>query len=134
VSRWPLGGGWSLNTGVYAGWIMLGGSNNEYFTNTQERNYNYTTGIKSKASVTLFADKYGELLSEFMYYWMTSIEGIEGNDYIGQLNVVYNKQVYQGLGLGLEGFLYDRVGRYPAYPESHVTIKGLRLLLTYGFY
>jgi len=134
VSRWPLGKSWTLGTGVHAGWLMLGGSNNEYFTNTQGRNYNYTMGAKAKATITLSHDKLGDLLLDSWYFWMTGIEGIPGDDYIGQLNVVYNHKIYKGLGLGLEGYLYDRRGQYVGYPESHVTVKGVRLLLTYGFY
>jgi hypothetical protein len=134
VSRWPLGGTWTLATGAYAGWLMLGGSNNEYFTNTQGRNYNYTTGVKAQANITLLHDKFGDLLTDVSYFWMTGIEGIDGNDYIGQLNVVYNHKLHRNLGLGVEGFLYDRKGRYPGFPDSNVTVKGLRLLLTYAFY
>jgi hypothetical protein len=45
ISAWPLGKGWSLGTQAHAGWLMLGGANNEYFTNSQGRNYNvYTNG------------------------------------------------------------------------------------------
>lgn len=134
ISMWPMGGGWSLTTGVHAGWLVLGGSNNEYFTNTQGRNYNYTTGAKVKATVGLSNNKLGDLLVDAWYFWMTGIEGIPGNDNISTLNAVYNKKIYRDLGLGLEGFLYNRVGNYEGYPESDVTVKGYRLLLTYGFY
>jgi hypothetical protein len=134
VSYWPLGKSWHLTTGVHAGWLMLGGSNNEYFTNSQGRNYNYTTGAKAKLTFTLSSDKLGQLLTDAWYFWMTGIEGIPGNDYIAQVNAVYNHKIYRNLGLGLEGFLYDRKGRYTGYPDSNVTVKGLRLLLTYGFY
>ena len=134
VSMWPIGQSWSLATGAHAGWLMLGGANNEYFTNTQGRNYNYTTGAKVKGTVGLSQNKLGDLLFEAWYFWMTSIEGISGTDNIVQLTAVYNHKIYKNLGLGLEGYLYDRVGNYEGFAESHVTVKGLRLLVTYGFY
>jgi hypothetical protein len=134
ISYWPLGQSWRLSTGVHAGWLMLGGSNNEYFTNSQGRNYNYTTGAKAKVTISLSQDKLGDLLLDSWYFWMTGIEGIPGHDYIAQLNATYNHKIYKGLGLGLEGYLYDRKGRYEGYADTNVTVKGLRLLLTYGFY
>jgi len=134
VSRWPLARGWNLITQAHAGWLMLGGSNNEYFTNTQGRNYNYTWGFKGKAVLGLASPLFGEVLADYMYFWMESIEGIEGTDRIHQLVVNYNKKIFSGLGVGLEYFLYGRTGDYPGFPQSEVTVDGLRLLIDYAFY
>lgn len=133
-SLWPLGKGWNLESQLHAGWLMLGGSNNEYFTNTQGRNYNYTSGFKGKGVLTVTSPRYGELLADYMYFWMESVEGIDGTDRIHQLVVDYNKKIYGGLGLGLEYFLYARTGEYPGFPQSKVTVDGVRLLISYGFY
>ena len=53
---------------------------------------------------------------------------------IDQLVVDYNKKLYRDLGLGLEYFLYHRIGDYTGYPKSTVTIDGVRLLISYAFY
>jgi len=134
VSSWPLGKGWALRTQVHPGLLVLGGSNNEYFTNTQGRNYNYTTGFKGKASLVVLSPRYGELLGEYMYFWMDSVEGIEGTDSIHQLVVDYNKRLYRDLGLGLEYYLYARSGDYAEFPQATVTLDGVRLLISYAFY
>jgi len=134
ISLWPLGKNWRLGTQVHAGWLMLGGSNNEYFTNTQGRNYNYTWGFKGKVAATLASPKYGELLADYMYFWMTNVEGIEGTDNIHQLVVDYNKKIYRNFGLGLEYFLYHRTGDYVGFPTSTVTVDGARILISYAFY
>ena len=134
ISLWPLGKGWNLGTQAHAGWLMLGGSNNEYFTNTQGRNYNYTTGFKGKAAAVLASPRYGELLADYMVFWMTSLEGIEGTDTIQQLIVDYNTRIYGNLGLGLEYFRYTRTGDYTGFPKSEVTVDGARILISYAFY
>jgi hypothetical protein len=134
MSKWSLGGPWGLRTGAHFGWLILGGSNNEYFTNAQGRNYNYTQGVKGRAHGTLSHQKFGDLLADFHYFWMTSLEGIEGTDNIAFLNAVYNKKIIKNWGLGLEYFLYDRIGNYDGFPRSHVTISAGRILVTFGFY
>ena len=134
ISAWPLGKGWTMGTQAHAGWLMLGGSNNEYFTNTQGRNYNYTTGFKGKAVAVLTSPEYGELMANYMYFWMDSLEGIEGTDSIHQLVVDYNKRIFNDFGLGLEYFRYSRTGDYTGFPQSNVTVDGARVLISYAFY
>jgi hypothetical protein len=53
-----LGDRWTLGTGVHAGWLMPGGSNNS----TSPRAAITTTMAKAKATITLSHDKLGELL------------------------------------------------------------------------
>jgi len=133
-SKWIDNGTWRLRTNAQLGWLILGASNNEFFTNSQGRNYNYTTGVKAQLGLGLRHKNFGTLLGEYRYYWMTSVSELEGQDFIGQLLVTYNKKIYKDLGLGLEYFLYHRTGDYPGFTDPDVQLDGGRLLITYGFY
>jgi hypothetical protein len=134
LSRFQLGESMELRAGAHFGWLALGGSNNEYFTNKQGRNYNYTTGLKGRAHAFLSHRNLGDLLADFHYFWMSALEGVDGTDNIAFLNAVYNKKLIKRWGLGLEYFLYDRIGNYSGFDRSHVTISAGRILVTYGFY
>jgi hypothetical protein len=133
MSRFPLGDQWTFQGGLYLGWLMFGGANNEYFTNTQGRNYNYTWGFKGKLRLLLEHRKFGSLLADWQNFYMDCLQGIEGTDKINWLNVVYDVRLYKHFGLGLEWTMYDRDSKYLNYPDRKDTIYGSRLLLTYGF-
>jgi len=134
VSQWINNDTWRFRTGAHLGWLILGGSNNEYFTNSQGRNYNYTTGFKSRLNLGVRHRALGDLLVDYMYFWMTSLSELEGRDFIHQLIATYNKQLYKGLGLGLEYYWYNRTGDYPDFPAPNQSVNGPRILITYGFY
>jgi hypothetical protein len=133
LGLYPLGNGFSLVTGVYAGGIIMGAGSNEYVESYQGRNYNFGWGFKGKADFQIRHPRFGFLYFDYNYFYIDSREGAPGHDRLHLTSVTYNIPVWHNLAVGAEYFNYYRNAHYDEYPDVKQTINGFRGLFTVMF-
>jgi hypothetical protein len=132
MSRIRLGKDFTLVANPYAGYIFIGGSNNEYVDSYQGRDYNFGWGVKGMFNVLLSHPSYGSIYLDYSYFSIWAREGASGRDRLHVLDAIYMLRVWRGLGAGLEYTYYNRKAHYKEHPDVQMTIKGPRALVSYS--
>ncbi|RQW03464.1 DUF3943 domain-containing protein, partial [candidate division KSB1 bacterium] len=131
LSRFELGKGYRLAAAPHVGFILMGGSNNEYATSSHGLNYNYSTGLKARIDLLLTHPTYGALYADYNAFHFNSVQGIAGTDRVDVASVVYNIPIWKNVGLGAEYIHYFRRARYETFAGTEKNYNGLRMLLSY---
>jgi len=120
-----------LITSLHLAGIILGVSNNEY-VEQGKRNFNYSTGISSKFDGLLSFGR-ARLYLGYLFYWLHSIDGIEGDDYLGIFKPRFLFGILDNWNIGLEYLLYHRIGKYRDFPHVNIQNNEQRLFISYDF-
>lgn len=110
--------------------IILGAINSIY--REGDRTYNFGYGLKGLLEATVNWNDIIVLYIEGRYYGIKTLSGAKGKEMAGFLNPRLSVNIYKGFGLGIEYYLYGRVGKYP---NGTVTRKSneQRVFLSYLF-
>jgi hypothetical protein len=123
---------WKFNfhTTLHINPIILGAINSIY--REGDRTYNFGYGIKGLFEAVVNWNDIIVLYIEGRYYGIKTLSGAKGKEMAGFLNPRLSVIIYKGLGLGIEYYLYGRIGKYP---DKTITRKSneQRVFLSYLF-
>ncbi|MBN1300648.1 MAG: DUF3943 domain-containing protein [Melioribacteraceae bacterium] len=111
--------------------IIMGGTNSKY-SNYEGKDYNFGPGASAKIGIRIIAANSLEIYSNYKRYWLHTVSGAKGEEFVGLLITGISKSVYDKASLGLEFLLYERYGEYEKYPDYISSNTALRLYVKYS--
>lgn len=114
VNIHPVSNSISIESNLSAAFILMGGTNSKYAAD-EGKDYNLGPGASGNIGVKFIFNEFGEVYSNFKRYWIHTLAGADGNEFIGLLNSGINYNIFQNSILGLEFLLYERYGDYKKY-------------------
>lgn len=94
--------------------ILMGGTNSKYAVE-EGKDYNLGPGASGSIGAKFIFSEFGEVYTNFKRYWIHTLAGAEGNEFIGLLNSGINYNILNNLIIGIEFLLYERYGDYKNY-------------------
>ena len=124
----------NFNVGV----MPMGAANSDYAPNYEvealdsARTYNMGWGATARLSADwLFP--IGSLRIEYSFWWVHTLQGAPGDEYVGMLEPRLSFRITRHLGIGLQYLLYHRKGIYADYDNINLRNNEQRLFLSYRF-
>ncbi|MCZ6671764.1 MAG: DUF3943 domain-containing protein [Verrucomicrobia bacterium] len=120
----------------HLGPILMGGANSEFakeFTfDDRVIQYNMGIGAQSKFEAILAGD-WGNFYLAHFFWWIHTLNGAPGDEFIGILKPRITVRVYNAWALGLEYLLYHRTGLYEDFPDVDLRNNEQRLFIALYF-
>nr|HMN26471.1 hypothetical protein [Ignavibacteriaceae bacterium] len=91
------------------------------------KEYNLGPGGSGSVGIKFLFENFGEVFSNYKRYWIHTLSGAEGEEFVGLLNIGINYQLLENSYLGLEYLLYERYGDYKYYPDTQDSNSALRI-------
>ncbi|MBI5403989.1 MAG: DUF3943 domain-containing protein [Ignavibacteriae bacterium] len=113
---------------VHANLIILSALNSIY--RGENRDYDFLMGSKILTEGILDVGPFS-LQIEYKFYWMKSINGIEGKHTMGILNPKLFLNIYKGLGAGAEYLFYHRHSVYKNIETTNLNLTEHRFYVSY---
>jgi hypothetical protein len=111
--------------------ILMGGTNSQYAAE-EGKDYNLGPGASGSIGIKFFFDDYAEIYTSYKRYWIHTLAGADGEEFVGLLNIGVNYNVFTKTGVGLEFLLYERYGEYEKYPDYSSSNAVLRFYVKYS--
>jgi hypothetical protein len=109
----------------------MGGTNSQYAAE-EGKDYNLGPGASGSIGIKFFFDDYAEIYTSYKRYWIHTLAGADGEEFVGLLNIGVNYNVFTKTGVGLEFLLYERYGEYEKYPDYSSSNAVLRFYVKYS--
>ena len=126
--------GWFIGYNIQLNGIVMGGASTEYYFE-YERDYNMGPGAGAKAIFAIEKLEFGRFRIKIDRYWIHTISGAKGDEFIGLATGELDKKLWNNFGLSIAYNIYDRVGSYqkndPLKEDIDVYSHELKLFLTY---
>jgi hypothetical protein len=122
----------NLYTNFNIGLVPLAGNSTEFGpdTTTQKRDYNFGSGAEAKLDVTLNFKGIASITVLGYYYWIHTLVGRLGDNFIGILKPRIELHLFKEFGIGFEHLIYLE-DRYPkSTPFIHTARTEQKLFLT----
>lgn len=111
--------------------ILMGGTNSQYAAE-EGKDYNLGPGASGSIGVKFLFDDYAEVYSNYKRYWIHTLAGADGEEFVGLLMTGINYHIFEKTTLGLEFLLYERYGEYEKYPDYSSSNAALRFYVKYS--
>lgn len=111
--------------------ILMGGTNSQYSIE-YDKDYNIGPGASVKIGAKIKFKNFGELYSNYKRYWIHTLSGADGEEFVGLLNIGVNYNLYDNTSLGIDYLLYERYGEYKYFPNTQDANSALRIYLKYN--
>ena len=98
----------------------------------RDQDYNLGPGASGSIGIKFLFDDVAEVYSNYKRYWIHTLAGADGEEFIGLLNLGVNYDVFTKTGVGLEFLLYERYGEYEKYPDYSSSNSALRFYVKYS--
>ncbi len=136
-AKYPLGqSGWGFLYNVELNAIAMGGASTEYYFH-EDRDYNLGPGAGFKTILIVGKRDFAIFGFKIDGYWIHTISGAEGDEFIGVGIAEVEKTIWKGLGVAVAYEFYNRTGIYQKYDRSldDVSINSheFKGFLTYKF-
>jgi hypothetical protein len=119
-------------------YMPMGAANSDYAPGFEAgeldsaRTYNMGTGMQAKLDLN-FKFPYGQLSVVQTFWWVHTLDGAPGDEYIGMLWPMLTIHIYRRLHIGFEYIIYHRAGRYKDFPDIDLRNNEKRLFISYRF-
>jgi len=120
---------WQNNLGLSV--ILLGATNSEY-SDIAGVNYNQGPGVSIKMSSQISLADIGNLYFTYRKYWIHTLNGVDGNEFIGLLNIGSNINLFSNTKLGIEYLTYSRFGNYDNYLNTFTSNSAVRVFVKFN--
>jgi hypothetical protein len=127
----PINKHMNFSANIHNNIIILSALNSIY-RGGENRDYDFLAGNKIFAEGILDIGPFS-IQVEYKFYWMTSINGIEGKHTMGFLNPKLFVKVYKGIGAGTEYIFYHRHSIYKKIESNNLSLTEHRFYLSYWF-
>lgn len=111
--------------------ILMGGTNSEYAAE-EGKDYNLGPGASGSIGLKFLFDDFAEVYSNYKRYWIHTLAGADGEEFVGLLMTGINYHIFEKTALGLEFLLYERYGEYEKYPDYSSSNSALRFYVKYS--
>lgn len=122
----PLSESVSLQNNFGLSAILMGATNSQYASESG-KDYNIGPGASAKIGAKVIFNKFGEIYSNYKRFWIHTLSGAEGEEFVGLLNIGINYQLLEKSYLGLDFLLYERYGDYKYFPNTQDVNSALRI-------
>ncbi|MCF8242089.1 MAG: DUF3943 domain-containing protein [Melioribacteraceae bacterium] len=116
INQNPFSSSLMLETSLSISSILIGATNSRY-ASAEGKDYNLGPGLSGKLGAALFIANFGEIYGNYKRYWIHTLSGAEGEEFVGLLMTGINYHLFEKTALGLEFLLYERYGEYNYYPD-----------------
>ncbi|PKL85298.1 MAG: hypothetical protein CVV22_08510 [Ignavibacteriae bacterium HGW-Ignavibacteriae-1] len=128
INRVLLSNSLTMENNISISAILMGGTNSQYAVE-EEKDYNLGPGASGSIGVKFLFNDLGEVYSNYKRYWIHTLAGAEGNEFVGLLNTGINLHLSRKTALGLEFLLYERYGDYKYYENYSSSNTALRFFI-----
>ena len=118
-ARWGLGAGFSVHSELDVLAVPSGAVTSPYAKYEANRVYNYGLGGALKLEVSLRQERLGRLYARANSHLYSVVNGAQGTDYVGNVELGVYANLLHGHGLGFNAIHYDRRSLYDNYPSVH---------------
>ncbi|MBL1213311.1 MAG: DUF3943 domain-containing protein [Ignavibacteriae bacterium] len=126
INRVKLSNSIKMENNLSISVILMGGKNSQYAAE-EGKEYNLGPGASGSIGMKFLFKNFGEVFSNYKRYWIHTLSGAEGEEFVGLLNIGINYQLLENSKLGLEFLLYERYGDYKYYPDTKDANSALRV-------
>ncbi|WKZ70049.1 MAG: DUF3943 domain-containing protein [Melioribacteraceae bacterium] len=120
-----------MENNITASGILMGGTNSEYAAE-EGKDYNLGPGASGSIGIKFLFDDFAEVYSNYKRYWIHTLAGADGEEFVGLLMTGINYHIFEKTTLGLEFLLYERYGEYEKYPDYSSSNAALRFYVKYS--
>ncbi|PKL84395.1 MAG: hypothetical protein CVV24_00215 [Ignavibacteriae bacterium HGW-Ignavibacteriae-3] len=131
ISRIPISNSLALQNYFGVSAILMGGTNSQY-SSTEGKDYNIGPGASAKIGSKLILKNSGEFYLNYKRYWIHTLSGARGEEFIGLLNIGLNFKLVDGSTLGTELLLYERSGDYKNFPDTKSSNIAVRMYMRHN--
>lgn len=131
VNNIALSSGVSLQNSASISAILMGATNSKY-TIIVGKDYNIGPGAGAKLNATLEITEFGKVYANYRRYWLHTLSGVAGEEFIGLLNVGASISLFSDTSLGLDFVLYERFGDYKDFPDTQTANAALRTYVRFA--
>ncbi len=128
INTVPLSESVSLQNYFGLSAILMGATNSQYASESG-KDYNIGPGASAKIGAKAIFKNFGEIYSNYKRFWIHTLSGAEGEEFVGLLNIGINYQLLENSYLGLDFLLYERYGDYRYFPNTQDVNSALRIYL-----
>jgi hypothetical protein len=128
INTVPLSESVSLQNYFGLSAILMGGTNS-YYASEAGKDYNIGPGASAKIGAKVIFKNFGEIYSNYKRFWIHTLSGAEGEEFVGLLNIGINYQLLEKSYLGLDFLLYERFGDYKYFPDTQTANSALRFYI-----
>lgn len=125
INRVPISTSIKMQNNLNVSAIVMGATNSQYAAE-EGKDYNLGPGASGSIGIKFIFEDIGEVYSNYKRYWIHTLAGAEGNEFVGLLNTGINLHLSNKTALGLEFLLYDRYGDYEYYENYSSSNTALR--------
>ncbi len=131
INRVPLSTSIKMQNNLNVSAIVMGATNSQYAAE-EGKEYNLGPGASGSIGIRFIFDDLGEVYSNYKRYWVHTLAGAEGNEFVGLLNTGINLQLSRKTALGMEFLLYERYGDYEYYENYSSSNSALRFYVKHS--
>ncbi|MEW5843784.1 MAG: DUF3943 domain-containing protein [Bacteroidota bacterium] len=128
INTVPLSESVSLQNNFGLSAILMGATNSQYASESG-KDYNIGPGASAKIGAKVIFKNFGEIYSNYKRFWIHTLSGAEGEEFVGLLNIGINYQLLENSYLGMDFLLYERYGDYKYFSNTQDTNSALRIYL-----
>jgi hypothetical protein len=118
-ARWGLGAGFSVHSELDVLAVPSGAVTSPYAKYEANRSYNYGVGGALKLELSLRQERLGRLYARANSHLYAVVDGAQGTDSVGDVQLGAYANLSQGHGLGFNATHYSRRSLYDSYPNVH---------------
>ncbi len=131
-SKLQLSKKFDLYTNVHIGVIPFSGNSTRFGPDTtQLRDYSFGDGFEGKFESTINIGKIATASLIYYYYFIHTYIGLPGNNYIGILKPRITVNLYKGISMGFEHYVYYNNRRLSDFPAINSTRTEQKVFLLF---
>jgi hypothetical protein len=120
----PISAASALQSSVSISGVFMGGVNSQYASVYHEQ-YNMGPGASANVSTALRFQDFGSVYLNYKRFWLHTLNGADGDEFIGLLNLGTNYSVTNATTIGLDLVLYERYSIYEHFPSVNSAISSI---------
>ncbi|KAF0149921.1 MAG: hypothetical protein FD143_2682 [Ignavibacteria bacterium] len=128
INTVPLSASVSMQNYFGLSAILMGATNSQYASESG-KDYNIGPGASAKIGAKVIFRNFGEIYSNYKRFWIHTLSGAEGEEFVGLLNIGINYQLLENSFLGVDFLLYERYGDYKYFTNTQDVNSALRIYL-----
>ncbi len=132
INTVPLSSSLTLQNYLGLSAILMGATNSQYASELG-KDYNIGPGASGKVGAHLLIKNFGELYINYKRYWIHTLSGADGEEFVGLLNIGINYNLFAENSIGLDLLLYERFGEYIDYPNTRDANSAVRFYYKHSF-
>ncbi len=128
INTIPLSSSVSMQNYFGLAAILMGATNSQYASEAG-KDYNIGPGASGKIGTKIILTNLGEIYANYKRFWIHTLSGAAGEEFVGLLNIGINYQLLEKSYLGLDFLLYERYGGYKYFPNTQDANSALRIYI-----